>query len=140
MNALHAVQALVHAYRDFSECIVDAIEWADFGTTIRLAIDYVWMPDGSVRPDADPKVIVTLAATGVDEVHLLNRLSPTQQKDMSRLNWGFAEISRVSIRNDPSLGSSSLIVEVWRESGVWISVRCSDLIITESKEGPRTRE
>ena len=133
MRPIQEVQALLHAYRDFSECIVHAIEWIDFGTPIRVAIDYVWMPDGAVRPDTDPKSIVTIDATGVEEVQISNRLSTAQRRDISRLNWGFAEISRVSIRNDPSSVGAALIIELWRENGVWIFLRCADLTITESR-------
>lgn len=137
MHRIHEVQALLHAYRDFSECIVDAIEWADFGTTIRLTIDYIWMPDGSVRPDNDLKFIITLAAHGVEEARFFNRLSIAQRNDLSRVDWGFAEISRVSIRDDESSPGATALLEVWRENGVWISLRCGDLAITESSGPPR---
>ena len=132
MHRIHEVQALLHAYRDFSECIVDAIEWADFGTTIRLTIDYIWMPDGSVRSDNDLKFFVTLAAHAVEEARFFNRLSTAQRSDLSRLDWGFAEISRVSIRDDESSIGATALLEVWRENGVWISLRCGDLAITEA--------
>jgi hypothetical protein len=131
MRPLHEIQALLHAYRDFSECIIDSIEWFDFGTTVRLSVDYVWMSDGSVRPDSDPKVIVTLTAIGVEELHVRNRLSTAQRDDVSRLNWGFAEVSMVSIRDDSSSIGTAAILEVLRESGVWISLRCADLTILE---------
>ena len=136
MSDVHAVQALVPSWRDFSECILDAIErqiseqqsgWPSTMSGCRT-VQFARMP-----------IRGTLAVTGVEEVHILNRLTPTQQKDMSRLNWGFAEISQVLIRASPSAGSSSLILEVWRESGIWILVRCADLI-TESQKGPRIRE
>ncbi len=51
MHDLSEIQALVHAYRDFAECVVESIEWSDRGTSVSITFDYIWKPDGSVRAD-----------------------------------------------------------------------------------------
>lgn len=138
MNDLEEIRAWMHAHRDFRECIVDAIDVSDFGTTVTLTIDYIWNPDGTVRPDSDDRIMVELRLHGVLALTMHNRLNAAMLADLSALNWGFAEASRLEVtRADGADGgdaSSGVFhrLGVYRESGPWIEAIFRDMHAGES--------
>lgn len=138
MRELHEMRAIIHAYQDFSECIVDSIQVLDFGTTVVLSVDYIWLPDGSVRPDDGPKLTVELRARVVQEVSIQNRLNAVMMADPSALNWGFAEISRIEVNAEQSGSNDQQALAhhrmtVWREEGPWIQIVFGELEVSEAR-------
>lgn len=131
ISQLHEIRALLHAHREFSECILCSMRFADFGTTLELGIDYIWQPDGSVRPDDAPRLLVVLRFLLVEEARIANTLRPIHLQEPTMLNWGFAEIARVEAGEDRASvisGERPLHrVTVWREEGPWIVVLFSAL-------------
>lgn len=142
MRPLHELRALIHAYQDFSECIVDAIEISDFGTTVVLKLDYIWEPDGAVRPDVEPKLVVELRFRLVDELRINNSLKPSTLDDPSTLSWGHAEIARIEIlRPNGGAEKSERAVALhrmiaWREEGPWIEMTFVELDVAEHLAPP----
>lgn len=142
MRPLHELRALLHAYQDFTECIVDEILVRDYGTTVVLSIDYIWRTNGTARPDDEPKLIVELYMKLVSDLIIHNELRAETLRDPSTLNWGAAEISRVLIELVKPFDASfhtaqeSYRLTVRREEGPWIEVTFQDLIIGESSAPP----
>jgi hypothetical protein len=139
MTKLHELQARIHAYADFAECIVEKVEWLNHGASISLALDYIWLADGSVRPDKDPKLLIAITVDGVQSAHFDNRLPPVLLDDLSRINWGFAEISRIeAVRSENSEGDSREMIELRarRENGVWITIIGQSVSFSEHEGAP----
>jgi hypothetical protein len=142
MRDLNDIKVQLHAYRDFTECIIDSMGWSDYGTTLTINIDYVWLPNGSVRPDDEPRLIVQLSLGLVEEVVVRNALRPAVIADPKVLNWSFAEVARVEVQDDERTqvyakkGTPSHRLLVYREDGVWIDVVFSELVVTETSGPP----
>lgn len=100
MDDLCEMQALVHAYRDFSECVVEGVEWEDHSSTIAVTVDYVWTSAGTVRADEDERLWVTLRFRLVQEFEMKNELPALVVADPALLNWSHNEISRVVLTTD----------------------------------------
>lgn len=137
LRQLHEVRAILHAHRDFMECILHSASFTDFQTTLALTFDYIWLPNGTVRPDGDARLFVTLKLLCVQEVDLRNSLRPVVTTDTTTLDWGFAEIARIEVKDDSraaaysghSVGFHHLTV--WREEGAWIDAVFSGLEVAE---------
>jgi hypothetical protein len=132
--------ALLHAYRDLSECVVDAITWTDYGTTIGIRFDYVWKPDGTVRRDDEERLYVTLWFKYVQDFEIHNALQPIQVQNLSTLDWGFNEVSLVTIgESDRSRAYEADPLQychatVRREGQTWMEIVFAELEITASPE------
>jgi hypothetical protein len=135
---LHEIQALLHAFRDFAECVVTSVLWSHYGTEVTIRIVYVWETDGTVRADDKPARMVDLTCTIVQELMVHSRLSPWITADISKLNWGFGEISLITAtpkEDQPDAGDIHVHqfhkMTLWRENGAWIEVVFSKLSMTE---------
>ncbi|MGD2154776.1 MAG: hypothetical protein PVG79_16025 [Gemmatimonadales bacterium] len=102
MNDLTSMQALLRAYRDLSECIVERIAWRDFGTTVAITFRYIWKEDGRLRGRDDERLWVELTFKLVQEFHLRNSLTPQVAEDPSVIDWGRTEVAWVQILEDES--------------------------------------
>ena len=137
LRQLHEIRAVLHAHRDFMECILHSVSFTDFQTTLALTFDYIWLPDGTVRPDEDAKLLVTLKMLTVQEVDWRNAQRPLATGDAMALNWGFAEIARIEVKDDSRAAAYSghsvgfHHMTVWREEGPWIDVVFSGLQVAE---------
>jgi len=132
------MQALVHAYRDFAECIVESIEWFDHGTSVGITFDYIWKPDGRVRADDEERLLVHLRFKLVQEFEMKNDLKPVVLTDESAIGWGLCEVSRVVVQDDErsrrykGFALPSHHASLRRESGAWIDIVFGKLEVTEA--------
>src|SRR4028118_1111338 len=78
MRDTFEMASILRAYRDFSECVIDAITWADHGTTVAVTFDYPWKPDGGIRGDGEERLYVTLTFKHVQEFDMRNALRVMQ--------------------------------------------------------------
>lgn len=142
LAGLSEIQPVLHAYRDFLECIVERIEWADFGTTVTIAFDYIWNADGSVRPDNEQRLLVSLTLHRVEEFEVSNKIPPAVLEEPSELGWSFSEVARAQIaRDDRSCaydrgGIQFCTLTILRESGPWIRIVFAEMEVSESDAGP----
>lgn len=137
MKEIGDIRAIIHAYKDFSECLLEALEWSNFGTTIQLQFDYIWRSDGSVRSDSSDRVIVSLSMTDVRVLEVHN----PQPLSLSSLNWSAAEVSWVMVSSEAENVESSHSVplhrlSVRREDGPWIDIVFAELEVGESSAPP----
>src|SRR3712207_2932217 len=100
MRELSEMRALIESYRGFSECVAKSITWYDHGTTIEIAIDYIWHPDGTVRGDNEDRLLVKLRFRLVQEFWMKNALRPAVIEDPSLINWSFNEIALMVVQTD----------------------------------------
>lgn len=142
MHDANEMRAMLRAYRDFGECVVVGVAWTGFGTTVEVTLDYAWKPDGSVRGDDEPRVLVKLSFRLVQELEIRNALRPVMVEDPSVIGWGLNEVSRVSIGRDarsaaydglPTLFHHAVF---WREEGPWIQVVFAGLEVSETAGPP----
>lgn len=137
MRNLVEIQSLLHAYRDFSECVVEAIAWSDFGATVTITIDYIWTSSGVVRTDYDQRVFVDLRFGLVQEFGIRNELPLTVVRDPSLLGWSHNEVSLVLVARDERSTPYKEYPLVFhhavlrREGSPWIDVVFAELEITE---------
>jgi len=137
LQQLDEIRAVLHAHRDFTECILESATFTDFQTTLALTFDYIWLPDGTVRPDEEAKLLITLKLLVVQEVDWRNVLRPQATRDTKALNWGFAEVARIEVNDDgrAAVYSGHSVrfhhMTVWREEGPWIDVIFSRMQIAE---------
>jgi hypothetical protein len=138
MRDLLQLQSLVHAYRDFAECVVKSIEWLHYGTSVAITFDYTWKPDGRLRADEEERLLVRLRFKLVQEFEICNGLTGAMLVDDSAINWGFNEVSRVVVQDDERSSKYSGFAvpmhhaSLRRESGPWIDIVFGELEITES--------
>ncbi len=137
LRQLHEIRAALHAYRDFMECILQSVTFTDFQTVLTLTFDYIWLSDGTVRPDEDAKLLVTLRLLAVQEVDVRNSIPQMVTGDSTVVNWGFAEIARIEVDDDSRAavyaGHSVEFhhLRIWREEGPWIDAIFSALEVAE---------
>lgn len=143
MRELLEMQSIVHAYRDFEECVVESISWSDYLTSVQVLIDYVWKPDGSVRPDQEDRALVEITFSLVQEFEMHNALNPAVVDDPSMMNWGRNEIARlVIVDDDRSHKYAGYLVPFhhailrW-ESKTWIDIVFAEMEISERTGAPR---
>lgn len=139
MKDISEIRAYVHAYRDFRECIVRDVRWLAFGTRIEVDVDYVWGDDGKVRGSWEKRRIITLAFCQVQDLHIMNSLTPAMIRSPSRLNWGFAEIARLTVEDQTAKATEPLSMALhracfWWEKGPWIELSFYEVFATEREE------
>lgn len=140
MRDLLEIQASLHAYRDFSECVLRSIEWRNHATSVVLTIDYPWTPSGIIRSDHAERLLVDLDFALVQEFSVKNQLPPDCVRDPSLISWGLTEISIVRIRDDdlseqyrtPDTAFHHMTVR--REGSDWIEIVFADLSVSERTE------
>lgn len=127
MRELIEIQSLLHAYRDFSECVVDGIEIHRFARSLQVKVDYVWLPSGAIRPDSSERLKVYLRFDGVRRFVIDNPGIP--QGD---LGWSHAEVALVqaAAANEEGL----LEVRFWFEESTWIHVVFAEMSTEERAE------
>ena len=137
---LHEIQALLHAFGDFAECIVSSVTWGRYGTEFTIRIDYIWEPDGTVRADDKPSQVVELTCSGVQEFAVHNRISPWILANRSELNWGFGVLSRIVAEPvEVMVGTDKMDshkLSLRREDGTWIEIVFAELAMSERSGAP----
>jgi hypothetical protein len=131
------MQVRLHAYRDFSECVVTAIEWRDFATTVVISVDYPWTASGTVRPDDSVRLIVDVEFRLVQEFCLKSGLPVEAIESPDVISWGLTEISVVQITNAPQQSGMKLFrAMIRREGWTWIEIVFARLSISERTVPP----
>lgn len=137
MHDLLEMQARLHAYRDFSECVLKSIEWRNHATAVVLTIDYPWTPSGIIRPDNAKRLLIDLEFSLVQEFSVKNRIPVDCVRNPSLISWGLTEISIVRIRGDAlseqyrTPETAFHHVTVRREGADWIEIVFAELSVSE---------
>lgn len=140
MDTLLELRSMVHAYRDFSECIVRSFSWIGPGALIVVRIDYSWNVDGTIRAGTDSRLLIDLKFSMVQSFRFHNSLPSNVLADPRLLNWSHSEIAVLEIdAAPPLLGSSPELPTAFRavfawESAPWIEIVFSSLEIVEHEE------
>lgn len=139
MNDLYAMRAVLSAHQDFAECVVKAIHWSDFHTVVAITFDYIWMPDGTVRPDSSDRRYVTLVFRFVREFTLTNDLRPVHLEDPEQIGWGLNELSNVTVHREPGAERPRFSVEFYRarlnfEHRPWVEIVFAQLDVLLPEE------
>lgn len=142
MNQLAVLQAQLHAYRDFDECVVLAVRWLAWGTSIAIDLDFIWRDDGSVRTRADERRVVSIRFSGVSDLHVVNDLTDEMAAEPASLDWGTGEIACLRVERSLGLTRSRLTQPSYkasfrREGYPWIEVIFTDWDFSESVEPAR---
>ena len=133
MKGLEEIEGMLRQYSSFQECVVTDFTWRHFGTTFDVTLDYRWRPDGTVRPDEGPLLLVTLSFARVQELRIRNALNASMLANPERLSWGLNEISLLVIESSTAWPSPPdfFRASFWRENGAWIEITFADLTWTE---------
>jgi hypothetical protein len=91
---------LVRSFNRFQECIIVEMRLLDYQTTLELIFDYIWAPDGTIRPNLDAEERVRLQFRLVQEIHITNALNDSQLREPEMMNWGMNEVAWVEIKDD----------------------------------------
>jgi hypothetical protein len=142
MSDLAVLQAQLHSYRDFDECVVLGVRWLAWGTRLVVDLDFVWKDDGGIRTTDDYRRIVTIAFLGVSELHVVNDLTDEMVDEPSSLTWGVGEIACLRVERAVSPKSSrltqpSFMASFRREGHAWIEVTFTFWDFTESTQTAR---
>jgi hypothetical protein len=84
-------------YNNFQECIIEDIVFSDFGTSVSIFFDYIWINEKELRKNLDEKHIVTLKFFLVNKFLMENELSKVLVDSPNSMNWGINEISKINI-------------------------------------------
>ncbi len=84
-------------YNNFQECIIEDIVFSDFGTSVSISFDYIWINEKELRKNLDEKHIVTLKFFLVNKFLMENELSKVLVDSPNSMNWGINEISKINI-------------------------------------------
>jgi hypothetical protein len=126
MSDLTVLRAQLHAYRDFDECVVIDLQWLDWGTSVKVDVDFVWRDDGDIRTKQDNRRVVSIRFFGVSEVHVVDDLTDMMINDEALLNWGHGEISLLTIEQGTPprsrLTAHSYKASFRRERYTWIEI------------------
>ena len=139
MTDILEIQATLHAYRDFSECIVTGIVLENFGTTVKVLLDYIWNADGTVKGESDESIEVTLTFRLLQDLDIRNRLGPENLVDPSSINWSHSEVALVEVRADErsqvydSADIPFFHCTLWWEQHPWIEIIAASLDFAESQ-------
>src|SRR5262245_45886220 len=90
-----AIRDVLASHGNFAECHLADVRWVDLGITVDLCVNYIW--DGTkVRPRIleQPRTVV-LRAHLVQEVHVVNTITPAIAREVNRVDWGFSEIAQI---------------------------------------------
>lgn len=143
MHDLLEMQSIIHAYRDFEECVLESISWSNYLTSVGVVFDYIWKPDGSVRPDHEDRVLVEITFRLVQEFEMQNALKPSVVDGPDRMNWGRNEIARLAIVDDDRTQKYSgysvpfhHAILRW-EGKTWIDIVFAQMEISEDRGTPR---
>lgn len=142
MSELAVLQAQLHAYRDFDECVVLAVRWLTWGTKIAVDMDFVWEDGGGVRATDRDRRIVTITFSGVSELRLENDLTDDMVNDASSLTWGMGEIACLRVERAAPLRRSRLSQPSYRasfrrEGYAWFEVTFTRWDFSESSHAAR---
>ena len=87
------IQALLHKYHSFQECILLSIKFDETLLNLTLTFNYVWDGQGHIRSNLDKEFPIAVTFHQVHDFHFRNHLTPGV---LSHLNWSQQEIALVN--------------------------------------------
>lgn len=103
MNNFTNIQEILNKYNNFQECILENINFCDFGTTVSLTFNYIWDENKLIRKDLDKSKLIILTFNQIQEFHLENGLTEFIINSPSKINWGINEISLIRLNERSQL-------------------------------------
>ncbi len=97
---LATMQEWLRDHNHFSECIIEEMRLNDYGTTLELLLNYIWANGRTLRSKLDEPELITLRFSLVQEIHIINALTPAMVAGPEQLNWGINEVALVEINAD----------------------------------------
>ena len=142
------IREVLYNNYEFSECILEELNWLNYGSSIELKVDYVWsdsngfhidsegrhcINEGKLREHLDKPFLRIIRFNFVQELLLKNFLPTKTKQEIDNLNLGFSEIETVRIE-DNNLFLSYYLKEPIEYHHVYISFgnkRRLDIICNE---------
>ena len=81
----------------FDECVIDALEFLNYATIVRVRFNYIYNTEGKIRDNLDQSFYVILLFQLVQSFRLSNSLNETMKEAPHLLNWGFNEVTTVEV-------------------------------------------
>ncbi len=135
MTLKHAgeIIAALKKFNNFRECIIENLILEKYCTTVSATINYIWNENFSLRPNISSKKIIRLNFHIVQEFRIRNDLTPIMMENIHELNWGFNEVSQISLENESSLLQSygHLNKELHHIAFLWEDSKRFDLVCSE---------
>jgi hypothetical protein len=125
------IRELLESYHNLSECVIENINWKDYGTTVEVIFDYIWTDDGRVRPKPDRPENITLTFRLVQEFHMHNYLNATMCAQPGELGWGLNEVAVATVGDDVHDQYRFLPVPFNHVAFLWEDERRIDIIFSE---------
>lgn len=128
---------VIHDYlfqrNNYGECIIYSLEVMDFGTTIRIQLNYIWDSKGKVRTNLDEPLLVTMFFRLTQLLLIDNAMNQTQVLHTDELNWGFNEIALMNVVQNSNLtvNLSHLPIPYTHVALMWESNRRIDIVFSE---------
>ncbi len=139
MSELAVLRAQLHAHRDFDECVVVDVRWLDWGTALKVDLDFVWHDDGSIRSERDNRRIVSIHFAGVSALNLLNDLTDAMATPGAPKGWSFGEIACLRVEHSTRQASARLTLPSFRasflrEGYTWMEIVFTNWEFSESTQ------
>lgn len=125
------IKELLESYHNLSECVIEQINWTDFGTTVEVVFDYIWTDDGRIRPDLEHPENVTLKFRLVQEFRMHNALNAAMCAHPEEMGWGLNEIAVARVNDDVYDQYRFLPVPFNHVAFLWEDERRIDIIFSE---------
>jgi hypothetical protein len=108
------IREVLFNHYHFGECALTKVVWMAYGTVLEFVFDYIYQDsegfqidsrgnpttrEPKIRPDLDQPLIKTLRFHSVQEFHVYNRLNDAQLDNPDQINWGFGEVSAVTLED-----------------------------------------
>jgi hypothetical protein len=142
MKELLEIRAKLHAYRDLAECVVTDVQFARFGTEIKVVVDYVWNSDGTLKGETDERMSLALTFGLVQRYEMVNRLRPVHFSNPEMIDWSHCEIAMVEVVRDHDSSACEaddvtfFHCTFWWEQEAWFRLIAATLEIEEMPYAP----
>jgi len=87
----------LNEYNNFQECILEDIVISDFGTSVSISFNYIWLNEKQIRANLNEKHLVTIKLFLVNKFLIENQLPQVLIDSPSNMDWGINEISRINV-------------------------------------------
>ncbi len=109
------IRESLYNHYDFRECVLHDLRWKHQGTSLEFVFDYIWsdsngfyldstgkpaIKEPRMRTDLNTPLLKTVRFYLVQEFRLRNCMNESQEKEPELIDWGFSEISFVSLEDD----------------------------------------
>ena len=117
VNNIQEIKDCFVKYKNFQECIIENIRFADYFTTIEIDINNIWTNDGRIRNNLDTKKeIVQLRFKRLNNFKIFNDLNDRILSELDKINWGFNEVALA--RLEPTENNFIKVLFQWENNRV----------------------